>query len=397
MPGDYLDLILLVLAAAFAVAGYRQGFIIGVMSFIGFVGGVAIGAIFAPGISRALASSPTLQAFIAIVVVFGVAVIGMLITSGVGVAVRSRLRWRPATFLDSVGGAVVNVVAVLLVAWLIGSFVAYAPYPVISRQVNHSTMLQGVDAVMSPLAVPEFSQLRSLLASGPYAQVFSALGAERALDVPPPDAAVLKSSGLAVARASVVKVAGVAPSCSRRIEGSGFVIAPGRVLTNAHVVAGVAQQQEVTPAAGGRGFRAYVVLYDPERDIAILDVPGLTAPPLSFAGAAQSGSQAIVVGYPLDGGFTAVAARIGPAETAVGPDIYQTTRVTRQIYPIRAVVQQGNSGGPLVSPNGQVYGVVFAAATSVPDTGYALTSAEVAPDVVRGERDSNPVSTQTCQ
>ncbi len=148
MPGDYLDLILLVLIAAFAVAGYRQGFIIGVMSFIGFVGGVAIGAVFAPGISRALASSLNWQAFVAIVVVFGVAVIGMLITSGLGVAVRSRLHWRPATFLDSVGGGVVNIAAVLLVAWLIASFVAYAPYPVISRQVNNSTVLKGVDAVM---------------------------------------------------------------------------------------------------------------------------------------------------------------------------------------------------------------------------------------------------------
>ncbi len=208
---------------------------------------------------------------------------------------------------------------------------------------------------------------------------------------------MLKSRGLAIARASVVKVAGVAPGCSRRIEGSGFVIAPGRVLTNAHVVAGVTQHEEITPAAGGRGLAAHVVLYDPERDIAILAVPGLTAPQLSFAGAAQSGSPAIVVGYPLDGGFTAVAARIGPVETAIGPDIYQRTRVTRQIYPIRAVVQQGNSGGPLLAPDGQVYGVVFAAATSVADTGYALTASEVAPDVVRGERDTRPVSTQGCQ
>lgn len=397
MSGDFLDLILIVLAAAFAVAGYRQGFIIGVMSFAGFVGGVAVGAIFAPRISRSLATSLNWQAFLAIVVVFLAAVIGMLLASGLGVAARSRLRWRPATVLDSIGGAAVNVVAVLLVAWLIGSFVAYAPFPLISRQVNNSAVLQGVDRLVSPLAGSEFSQLRSLLASGPYAQVFSALGAERALDVAAPDPNVLKSSGLIFARHSVVKVKGVAPGCGKKIEGSGFVIAPDRVLTNAHVVAGVTEDQKVILSTGGAGLSAHVVLYDPRRDIAVLDVPGLTAAPLAFAGAARSGASAIVVGYPYNRGFTAVAARVAPVETAAGPDIYQTAQVTRQIYPVRAVVQPGNSGGPLLAPDGKVYGVVFAAAISTPDTGYALTAAEIAPDVLRGETAAAPVSTEACQ
>jgi S1-C subfamily serine protease len=397
VPGDILDLLLVVLAAAFAVAGYRQGFIIGVMSFAGFVGGVVVGAIFAPRVSRALATSLNWQAFLAIVVVFLAAVIGMLIASGLGVAMRSRLRWRPATVLDSIGGAVVNVVAVLLVAWLIGSFVAYAPFPLISRQVNDSAVLRGVDRMISPLAVPEFSQLRSLLSSGPYAQVFSALGAEQALNVAPPDQSVLKAAGLGLARASVVKVQGIALGCSRKIEGSGFVISRDRVLTNAHVVAGVDHDQQVVASDGGPALRATVVLYDPRRDIAVLDVPGLDAPPLAFAGAARSGAPAIVVGYPLNHGFTAVAARVGSAEPAFGPDIYQTATVTRQIYPIRAVVQPGNSGGPLLAPDGKVYGVVFAAATSVQDTGYALTAAEISSDVQSGRQASSPVSTESCQ
>jgi S1-C subfamily serine protease len=398
VAGDLLDLVLIVLAAAFAVAGYRQGFIIGVLSFAGFVGGVAIGAIFAPRISRALASSLDLQAFLAILVVFLAAVTGMLLASGLGVAVRSRLSWRPATVLDSIGGAAVNVAAVLLVAWLIGSFVAYAPFPAISRQVNDSAVLRGVDKVIPPaaLSLPEFSPLRSLLTSGPYTQVFGALGAESALDVGPPDNSVLKARLLRLARRSVVKIEGIAPSCSRRIEGSGFVIAPGRVITNAHVVAGVSPGPEVFTSRGSES-PARVVLYDPRRDIAVLDVPGLAAPPLAFASSAEPGSGAIVVGYPLDHGFTAVAARVGRVEAATGPDIYQTAQVTRQIYPIRSVVEPGNSGGPLLAPDGKVYGVVFAAAVAVPDTGYALTASEVAPDVLRGDQASSPVSTQACQ
>jgi S1-C subfamily serine protease len=248
----------------------------------------------------------------------------------------------------------------------------------------------------SALTLPGFPPLRSLLTNGPYTQVFSALGAENALAVPAPDSAVLKSSGLVAARSSVVKVMGIAPSCSRRIEGSGFVISPGHVLTNAHVVAGVTESQAVYTRTNHR-FRASVVLYDPQRDIAILDVPGLRARTLRFAGQAQPGASAIVAGYPLDHRFTAGAARLDSPESAIGPNIYQNSQVRRQIYPIRALVQPGNSGGPLLTPGGQVYGVVFAAAVSIKDTGYALTAGEVASDVATGSHATAPVPTQQCQ
>jgi S1-C subfamily serine protease len=397
VPGDLLDLILIVLAVAFAVAGYRQGFIIGVLSFAGFIGGVVIGAIFAPRISRAMAGSLPWQAFIAILVVFAAAVIGMVVASGLGVAVRSRVVGRPATILDSLGGAAVNVVAVLLVAWLIGSFVVYSPFPGISSQVNDSVVLKGVDKIVprTALSLPGFPPLRSLLTSGPYTQVFSAFGAESALAIQAPDNAVLNSPALLTARKSIVKIIGIAPSCSRRIEGSGFVISPEHVLTNAHVVAGVTDGPEVSTRHGH--YRASVVLYDPQRDIAVLDVPGLTAAPLSFAGAASYGANAIVAGYPYNHPFTVDAARLDVAESAVGPNIYQDSQVKRQIYPIRALVRPGNSGGPLLAPNGTVYGVVFAAAVSLKDTGYALTAQEVSGDAARGERATTPVSTERCQ
>jgi S1-C subfamily serine protease len=393
-----LDLILIVLAAAFAVAGYRQGFIIGILSFAGFIGGVAIGAVFAPRISKAMATSLPWQAFIAILVVFAAAVIGMVIASGLGVAVRSRVRGRSATVADSLGGAVVNIVAVLLVAWLIGSFVAYSPFPAIAGQVQNSIVLRGIDKVVpkSVLTLPAFPPLRSLLANGSYTQVFSALGAESALTLRPPDRAVLKSHGLVAAQRSVVKIVGVAPSCSKRIEGSGFVVSPQHVLTNAHVVAGVTDGPEVSTRLGAK-YHASVVLYDPMRDIAVLYVPGLTAPPMRFAYHASYGQDAIVAGYPLDNPFTALPARIDVAEEATGPNIYQNAQVKRDIYPIKALVRPGNSGGPLVAPDGRVYGVVFAAAVSLPDTGYALTAGQVASDVASGEQRTAPVSTQACQ
>jgi S1-C subfamily serine protease len=395
VPGDLLDLILIVLVVAFAVAGYRQGFIIGVLSFAGFIGGGAIGAVFGPHIARSLVSGLAQQALVAIIVVFVAAMIGQLLASGVGVAVRARLTWRPATVIDAIGGAAVSVISVLLIAWLIASAVAYAPFPLISRQVNGSAVLRGVDRLMPPAATLMFSDFRALLARGPYTQVFGALGAEGALSVGPPDNSVLSSRGLARAGHSVVKVQGTALSCARRIEGSGFVFARDHVMTNAHVVAGVTQGPEVS-APGGRELPAQVVLYDPQRDIAVLYVRGLAARPLHFARQASAGANAIVVGYPLDSSITKVAARIGGSEAARSPDIYQTTQVTREIYSVRAVVKPGNSGGPLLAPDGRVYGVVFAAAVSVPDTGYALTASEVEPDARVGRTATVGVSTEGC-
>jgi S1-C subfamily serine protease len=402
VPGDLLDLILIVLVVAFAVAGYRQGFIIGVLSFAGFIGGGAVGAVFGPRIARSLVGGVAQQALVAIIVVFVAAMIGQLLASGVGVAMRSRLTWRPATVLDAIGGSAVSVISVLLIAWLIASAVAYAPFPLISRQVNNSAVLRGVDRVMPPGASVMFSNFRRLLARGPYAQVFGALGAEGELSVPPPDNSVLSARSLPRAQRSVVKIVGTAPACSRRIEGSGFVFAHDHVMTNAHVVAGVTQG----PAGGTEGpdvstpgsalLPSRVVLYDPRRDIAILYVPRLAAASLRFAGQASSGDNAIVVGYPLNGSITTVAARIGGSEAASSPDIYQTTTVTREIYSIRAVVKPGNSGGPLLAPGGRVYGVVFAAAVSAKNTGYALTAAEVASDARAGKTATAPVSTQGC-
>jgi S1-C subfamily serine protease len=397
VPGDLLDLILLVVVAAFAVSGYRLGFIVGLLSFAGFMVGGALGAGFGPRIARAISHTLAGQAVTAVVVLIAAAALGMALGSTIGVAFRSRVTWRPAAVVDAIGGAVVGGLSVLLVAWLIGSAAAYSSLPTIfpglSKQVNNSALLRGVDRLMPASAYGMFSDFRSLLESGPYAQVFGALGQEIPPAVPPPDNAVTSSPGVAAAQPSIVKVEGIAPSCSEEIEGSGFVFAADHVLTNAHVVAGVLQPNVFT----GQGeLSARVVLYDPQRDIAVLYVPGLAERSLSFAPQASVGANAIVAGYPLNGPFTVRAARIGQAEEATGPDIYQNAQVTRQIYAIRALVQPGNSGGPLLTPEGSVYGVVFAAATSVQDTGYALTAAEVADDASAGANATVGVSTQGC-
>ena len=397
MRGDVLDLILIVVVAAFAVSGFRQGFIVGVLSFFGFVGGALLGAEFGPAISRALVGGQTQQDVIAVVLLVSFAVLGQFIASSIGTAMRSTVTWHSATVADSVGGAFVSMASVLLIAWVVGSVLIQSPFPVVDTQVNNSLMLQTLDRFMPTPAKTMFSDFRRLLASNStYAQVFSGIGAEHLFPIAAPDPAVLDSPGYLAARSRVVRVQGVAPSCSRSIEGSGFVISPDHILTNAHVVAGVTARQTVTTESGVT-LSATVVYYDPQVDVAILYVPQLGLTPLQFAGPANPGDSAVVAGYPLDAqSLQAAPARIGDVQDAQGPNIYDTSTVTRQIYEIRALVQSGNSGGPLLSPEGTVDGVVFAAAVGVSDTGCALTAAEVSADVSAGRDLTAPVSTGAC-
>ena len=392
-----LDLLLLVVVAAFAVSGYRQGFIVGILSFFGFVGGAILGAEFGPDIAHALVGGQNQQDIVAVILLVSFAVIGQFVASAIGAAMRSTVTWHSATVVDSIGGSLVSIVSVLLIAWVVGSVMNGSPFPVVDQQVNNSLTLKTLDRFMPQPAKTMFSDFRRLLDSNStYAEVFSGIGEDRILAVPAPDPAVLDSTGYQRARESVVKVEGIAPSCDRLIEGSGFVISSGHILTNAHVVAGVTQHLTVTTTSN-QVLSATVVFYDPQVDIAVLYVPGLNLPSLQFGPQANVGDDAVVAGYPLNAKLLQQApARIGDIQDAEGPNIYQTTTVNRQIYEIKAQVESGNSGGPLLSPSGQVDGVVFAAAVGLSDTGFALTGAEVQPDARTGMSATVQVSTQMC-
>jgi S1-C subfamily serine protease len=209
-----------------------------------------------------------------------------------------------------------------------------------------------------------------------------------------PNDALSNAPAVTAAHASVFKIYGTATRCSRSIEGSGFVFAPNRVLTNAHVVAGTSK---VSIQTANGPLAARVVVYDPETDVAVLDVPGLTAPALTLAGSpAATGSDAVVLGYPEDGAFTIGPSRIRALETISGHDIYGAGNITRQIYSIRGIVRSGNSGGPLITADGVVLGIVFATALDSSDTGFVLTNAQIAPDVEKGRTATTAVGTGAC-
>jgi S1-C subfamily serine protease len=212
--------------------------------------------------------------------------------------------------------------------------------------------------------------------------------------VDPPDASLASLPVVAEAARSVVKIRGVATACKKILEGSGVVFLPNRVMTNAHVVAG---SDSLTVSVGGEERAANVVSYDPSADIAILDAPGLLAPPLSFAeDTAPTGTDALVLGYPVGGTFVANPARIREVIELTGPDIYRTTSVKREVYVIRGKVGQGDSGGPLIDLNKRVLGIAFGAAVDDPDyTGFVLTAEQVYGQVASAGN-AAPVATGAC-
>ena len=214
------------------------------------------------------------------------------------------------------------------------------------------------------------------------------------LPIDAPDANLANTFAVAVAKSSVVKVRGVANDCQKIIQGAGFVVAPNRVMSNAHAVAGA---DKVTVEVDSTNYDSHVVLFDPNADVSILDVPNLSAQPLSFAevAAAKSGTDAVVLGYPGGREFVAGPARIREVIQLNGPDIYQTTTVNREVYTIRGTVRQGDSGGPLIDRHGRVLGVAFGAAKDDPATGFALTAREVAPQL-ESVGNAVPVATGPC-
>ncbi|MER7891900.1 MarP family serine protease [Micromonospora sp. NPDC094482] len=388
-----VDLVLLLLMLVFAISGYRQGFVIGILSFTGFFLGALIGLQIGPLLARQFVDSGT-RVLISLVAVFGLAVAGQALAGWLGSSLRAAITGPGLRKVDDVGGAFVSLFAVLLVAWLVAVPLGSSSLPWLAASVRNSALLTVVDRVLPDQAQQLSTALRDTVDTNGFPDVFGDLAPTRARQVSPPDPALAGSQVVVNGQRSVVKVLGSAPSCSRRIEGSGFVYADDRVMTNAHVVAGT---RTVAVELGGDRYDGDVVVYDPDRDLAVLHVPGLPGPSMRFAaGNAGSGADAIVLGFPLDGPYDAQSARVRDVDRITGPDIYSSGDVTREIYTIRALVRSGNSGGPLVSSNGLVLGVIFAAAADDPNTGFAVTAAEARPVALAGAERTRGVGTGEC-
>jgi S1-C subfamily serine protease len=389
---NWVDLVVVLLAVIAAVSGARHGLITTLPATIGVLGGTVIGLVVTPMIMANFVSNVTRIAVWMGALVLLVA-LGETLGVWLGRSIRQHIRLGPFSGVDHALGALVQCAVVFVVAWVFALPLTSVPVPGLASAIRGSAVLGTVNNLMPAEAEQLPNDVSKLLSSG-LLTATEPFTKTPIIDVDPPDTALQNSQVVQAVEPSVLKVRGKAPSCSRALEGSGFVIAPERVMTNAHVVAGT---DDVVVVVGRGELTAHVIYYDSEVDIAVLAVPGLDATPLQFSQQDySSGQDAIVLGYPLDGPYTARAARVRQRIQLNGPDIYGTQKVTRDVFTIRSTVKSGNSGGPLITPSGRVIGVVFGAAVDDPETGFALTTAQVSKVVTQAPTLFRSVSTGSC-
>ncbi len=371
---QWLDIAIIGVALIAAISGWRSGALGSLMSFIGVILGAIAGVMLAPHFVGFF-QSPRAKLFAALLLILALVVIGEVAGVVLGRAVRGSIRSGPVRVVDSLVGVGLQLVVVLVAAWLLGSPLTTSNQTNLAAAAKGSKVISEVDKYAPEWlrAVPK--RVSALLSTSGLPDVLDPLRTP-APTVDAPDASLADSLVVGKSRASVVKIRGVATACQKVLEGTGFVIAPNRVMSNAHVVAG--SDSVTVEAEDGKKYDATVVSYDPNADISILDVPNLPLPPLQFAEEpAKTGTDAVVLGFPGGGDFVATPARVREIIELSGPDIYKTTTVNREVYTIRGLVRQGNSGGPMINRAGQVIGVVFGAAVDDNDTGFVMTTDEV--------------------
>jgi S1-C subfamily serine protease len=389
--GDYpdavsaLDWVIVGFTVLLAFYGYVQGFIVGALSLAGFALGAFLGTRLAPLLLSRGDHSPYAPLFglLGALLAGGVFASGL---EGLGARVRSALRIPGLRAVDGLLGAALTACVGLGIAWIIGAVAlnATASRP-LRTDIQNSTILRALDQILPPSgpilnALARFDPLPSVHGPAP--------------DVPAPNRRILASAGVRTARRSVVRVFGAA--CGLGVEGSGWVVAPDLVVTNAHVVAGEVDTQ-VQIDGEGPGHAARALVFDPHNDIAILRVPGLALPALPTDAHPTSGTATAILGYPLDGAFDVEPGRLGPTETVDTQDAYGEGHVLRTITALRGEVRPGNSGGPMVDGGGRVVATVFAALTGTSRAGgFAIPNSLVHEALTHAEAQSRPVSTGPC-
>jgi S1-C subfamily serine protease len=388
---NLLDLVIVAFIFVALGNGYRRGFSLSSLSYLGLVVGLAIGALIAPPVERAFATGPTTGPYVALLLLFLAALIGSSIGYAAGEPIRLRLlKDRVGARLDALAGAAFSIFTVLASSWFLGLAFARGPIPPLSSAIQSSAILRLLDSEFSH--PPAFlTGVQQIIAGVPYPKVFDAIANP---DLPGPvsvDPAVADNAAVASAAQRTVKIRSF--GCGGEVFGSGFPAAGNYIVSNAHVVAGTHDTRVIVP--DGRSLAASVVLFDPQRDVSILYVPGLRLQALPL-GDATRGTTGATIGYPGGGNETIGAAAVRTELPAEGRDIYGDAQVTRQIFVLTADIHPGNSGGPLVDGEGRVLGVVFANSTSNPSEGYALTDSEVAPDIAGGVGRTDAVGTGSC-
>jgi S1-C subfamily serine protease len=389
-PVNLLDAVIILLLGLSLVTGFRRGAVLQVVTYTGLILGLVTGALLAPTVAR-LTRDPFAQAAVAMLTLLLFAALGDAVGFVIGRRVWAVARRSRLDPIDAGAGSVVAGAAALLTVWFLAFNLVQGPFPALSRQIRASAIVTGIDSVL-PRPPSLLAQVRTFLDQFGFPEVFAGLPPAPAGPVEEPSRAEAQRA-FDAADQSTVRIVGEA--CGRISQGSGFVVEGGMVVTNAHVLSGVSSP-EVQLQDGG-SFDATTILFDPHLDVAILRPAGDVAEPLPLdPGTLDRGAEGAVLGYPGGEDLRGDRAAVRRTIPAVGRDIYGQDVVRRDVYELQAAVSPGNSGGPFVTTDGDVAGVVFAASTTDEGVGYALTAEEVQPRVDRARGRSAPIGTGPC-
>jgi S1-C subfamily serine protease len=382
-----VDWVIVAFTLLLAVQGYLRGFLVGVLALIGFAAGAWVGTRIAPLLLGRGSHSPYAPLFS----LGGALLLGGVVASvleGVGYSARAVVRIPLLRLADGLLGAVFTAAVGLGIAWIAGAVALQTMSSgSLRHEIEHSAILRELNEVLPPSG----AILNALARIDPLPSVTGP-----AANVPAPTRGILATPGVRGAGRSVVRVIGTA--CGLGIEGSGWVAAPGLVVTNAHVVAG---ETDTVVQVGGVGpeLRAIPVVFDPLNDIAVLRVPGLDEPALSMEQHPAAGTAAGILGYPEDGPYDPQAGRLGQTQNTETQNAYGDGPVLRLIASLRGLVRPGNSGGPMIDAGGKVVATVFAAITNPQpgqEGGFAVPDSIVAHELSVALRRHASVSTQGC-
>jgi hypothetical protein len=374
-----LDWIVLGIVILLALFGWAQGFVSGALALVGFVIGAWVGTRIGPLVLPDGADSGWAPAFglIGALVAGAVLALGF---EGLGARLRARVRTPGAAAIDGALGALLTACVGLGIVWVLGA-VALGSGGELRREVQRSYVLQRLNTILPPTG----GLINALENLDPFPRID---GPEARVSAP--ERGIVDDPQVDAAARSVVKVLGTA--CGLGVEGSGWVAGDGIVVTNAHVVAGQ-DDTRVLPEGEGPGIDAQVVHFDSRNDVALLRVPGLSAPVLELADSPRAGTSGAILGFPRNGPFDERAGRLGGTRDVVTQDAYGRGPVRRSIVSLRGAVRSGNSGGPMVDGRGRVIATIFAATISGPRGGYGVPNA-----IVRSALGDSgaPVSTGPC-
>ena len=385
-----LDLVLILALLSYLVYGLRNGFFVTVGGIAGFAAG-AVAAFFAVPLVSEFVQDPgwRLTAIVAAAVVL--VVMGNGLGTMVGRQIRGAVRIRPLRAVDRLVGGAVNLVVSALVMSMLAFSISSLGVPFVSQQLAESKVIRFIDGMTPTPVKATMAQLRSAEIGNGIPTLIE--GLEGAPAVPVPEAST-DTPALNAAAESVLKIAGTAYQCGQNQTGTGFVVSDDRVVTNAHVVAGVSEPVVEMPDGGAMPGR--VVYFDTTHDLAVLAVDGLTLAPLPLSSDLPDGSSAAFAGYPHGGPFQSKPATVQDITTVLVPDIYGNNPSPEEIYRLAGDVQPGNSGGPLLTMDGQVAGVIFAKATQDSDMGFAITMDDLSPVASQAAAMTAPVSSGQC-